>query len=479
MSSKVLAVNGDGEQITLDDSILRAFAGDLKGDLILPESDGYEAARLVWNGMIDRRPALIARCADVQDVVKAVNFAREHRLLVAVRGGGHNVAGLATCDGGLVIDLGALNDVEVNPEQKVARVGGGARWGDVDRATQVYGLATPGGVVSDTGVAGLTLGGGFGHLRNKYGLSCDNLLAAEVVTADGRVVRASASENPELLWGLRGGGGNFGVVTRFEFQLHPLGPEVFFCFVFHAGEQIEKAFRFYRDYSNRAPDEVSSIAFSGIFPPGAEAFPGEVHGRPFVAFAAVYAGAPADGKRVLAPLREFSSPLVDFSGQMPYTTAQAVLDEDYPAHELRYYWKSLNLLELSDKALAVVAEHAARQPSPYSTTDLWHVGGAVKRYGSEHGAFNGRHASFLLNPEANWVEADDDEANIRWVREFLDAMAPFSDGGRYLNFAGLQEEGQAMMQAAYGDHYERLARLKQKYDPGNLFRLNHNINPAG
>lgn len=457
----------------VDDLVLR-----LRGQVLQKGDDGYDEHRRVWNGMIDKYPRLIARCTCVEDIVAAVNFAREHGLLVAVRGGGHQVAGFGTCDDGLVIDLSPMKNIEVDPEQRVARVGPGCTWGDLDNATQVYGLATPGGAVSDTGIAGLTLGGGFGWLRNKYGLSCDNLLAVEVVTADGRVVRASEGENGELFWGLRGGSGNFGIVTSFEFRLHAVGPEVMFCFVFHDGEKNEQALRYFREYTAIAPDEVGVIAVMGMFPPGLEIFPQELHGKPYIIFAGCYAGSPEEGERVLQPLRDFGKPLLDFSGRMPYTQVQTVWDEDYPAKIMRYYWKSTTLMELSDEVIAILADQARRQPSPYNTTDIWHNGGAIRRMNADKTAYRGREIPFLVNPEANWKEAKDDEANIAWVREFLKVLEPYSQGIRYLNFGGFQEEGQEMMKAAYGDRYHRLVALKKEYDPTNLFRLNQNIDPG-
>ena len=470
-------VTNEGRQTALNEKTVGAFKSELKGNLILPDDKTYKKERLVWNGMIDKRPAMIANCVDDQDVVASVNFARIHNLVLSVRGGGHNVAGLGTCDGGLVINLSGMNGVTVDPDQRVASVSGGATWADVDSATQAFGLAAPGGVVSDTGVGGLTLGGGYGHLRNKYGLTCDNLIAADVVTADGEKIRASESANPDLLWGLRGGGGNFGVVTRFEFRLFPVGPDVFMCLVFHPVDQIDKAVGFFRDFTQNAADEVSALLFKGIVPDGAEDFPKEIHNRPFVAFMAVYAGDPDEGEQILEPLRKFDKPLVDFSGTMSYQNIQSILDEDYPSHQMRYYWKSLNLKNLPDKAVKVFTEHASRQPSDYSTSDLWHIGRGIKRYGSDHAAFNGRQADYLLNPEANWFNEEDDQANIMWVRDFLEAMQPFSAGGLYLNFAGLQEEGEAMMKSAYSTHYGRLAALKRQYDPDNLFHLNQNIKP--
>ncbi len=454
------------------------LADRLQGELIGPSHPQYDQARAVWNGVIDRYPAMIARCANVQDVVACIHHARDSGLPLAVRGGGHNVAGHGTCDGGLVMDLSPMQAIEVDPEARIARVQGGATWGQVDAATQRHGLATPGGVYSKTGVAGLTLGGGFGWLRNKHGLSCDNLLAAEVVTADGRILRASATENPDLLWGLRGGGGNFGVVTTFEFRLHPVGPEVMFVFAFHdgRGERMKEAIRHYRDFSQAAPDEVSSILACGVIPPEPEVFPENIHHTPFVLLGGLYAGPVEEGRRVLHPLLDFGAPLADHSGVMPYVQAQQMFDADYP-DGMRYYWKSLNLSRLDDPAIDRIVAHARRQVSPYSTIDLWHVGGTVSRVGPDQAAFHGRKAAFLLSPEANWQDPTDDAANIGWLRAFMDDMAPYSDGSRYLNFAGFQEEGDAMMRSAFAGQYARLAALKAQYDPNNLFRHNQNVKP--
>lgn len=450
----------------------------LRGELMMPGNGAYEKARQLWNGMVDRRPAYIARCASVEDVVESLNFARENQLQIAVRGGGHSVAGLAMVDDGLVIDVSPMKDVQIDLGAGTVWAGAGLTIGELDAATQEYALAVPMGVVSATGIAGLTLGGGYGWLRNKYGLSCDNMIAAQVVTADGRVVIANQHENQDLLWGLRGGGGNFGIVTRFQYKIYPVGREVFFTFVLHDGERMAEALRFYKDYSQHMPDDVSMLASAGICPPGSEMFPRELHGRHFIAFVGMYAGSPQDGERVMQPLRSFMPPMVDFSDVMPYVQAQQAYDEDYP-NGMRYYWKSLSLLELPDEAIEIFVKHARQQPSVFSTTDLWDVGGAVKRFSADHGAYFGRHTVFLVNPEANWHTAEDDQANIQWARDFIEALRPFSDGSRYMNFAGFQEEGDRMMREAFGANYTRLAALKAKYDPHNLFRLNQNIKPAG
>jgi FAD/FMN-containing dehydrogenase len=471
------AVSGSTQVISEAD--LQSFQAEFKGELILPGAPEYDLARAVWNGMIDRHPALIARCASAEDVAAGVRLARRFGLPLAVRGGGHNVAGHATSEGGLVLDLSPLKQIEVDAENRRALAGAGILWGELDAATQAYGLATPGGVFSLTGIAGLTLGGGYGWLRNKFGLSCDNLIAAEVVTADGRIVRASETENSDLLWGLRGGGGNFGVVTIFEFRLHPLGPDVMFVFAFHdgRGDRMKAAIQAFRDFSAAAPDEVSTIGFAGVFPSGSHQFPEEIQGQPFFAIGAVYAGPADEGERILQPLRSFRPPVVDFSGVTPYVEVQKAFDPDYP-DGWRYYWKSANLMRLEDEVIDLIVEHARRQPSPYSTTDLWPVGGAVAQVPADATAFYGRQAAFLLNPEANWEQPEDDEANLRWVREFVEAVKPYTDGSRYLNFAGFQEEGNEMMQAAFGPNHARLVELKTKWDPDNLFRLNQNIKPA-
>jgi hypothetical protein len=338
-------------------------------------------------------------------------------------------------------------------------------------------LATPGGLVSETGIAGLTLGGGFGWLRGKYGLSCDNLISVDVVTADGQLLKASETENSDLFWGIRGGGGNFGIVTSFEYRLHRVGPEVMFVFVFHHGNKMKEALRFYRKYCATAPDEVSSLAVCGIIP-SKEPFPEEIPGMPFVLFAACYAGAVEEGKQVLQPLRDFREPLIDFSGAMPYLQVQTIFDEDYPAHKLRYYWKALNLKEMSEEAIARIVEHARSQVSPLATTDIWQISGAVRQLGEEETAFSGRQAAFMFNVEASWTDPQDDQANITWVRQFIDTMQEFSDGSRYFTFPGFLEEGDAAVKATFGAKYERLVALKNKYDPTNLFRLNQNIKPT-
>jgi hypothetical protein len=463
-----------GGAVSMQKESLGSLIANLSGDLLLPGDPGYDQARQVWNGMIDRRPAMIARCKDSGDVVTAVNFARQHNILVAVRGGGHSVNGSAVCDGGLVIDLSPMKDIQVDAQARTARAEPGITWGELDRATQVHGLATPGGVVSTTGIAGLTLGGGLGWLRRKHGLACDNLVSVEIVTADGQIRRASATENGDLFWGLQGGGGNFGVVTSFEYRLHPVGPELMFAFVFYPVSAAKRVLRFFHSYTAGLPDEVNSFAVLGTVPKE-EFYPQETQGEDYALLMATYVGPVAEGERILQPMREVATPMLDLSGPWPYLEIQSLLDDDYPAGELQYYWKSLHLRNLSDPAIDTLIAIAAERPSPHSTLDIWHMGGALSRVGPEESAFGDRSAPYLLGVEANWEDSIQNDANVAWTREACERMAPFSTGKSYLNF---EEPGEKFVKAALGRNYERLVMLKNKYDPKNLFRQNQNIRPV-
>ena len=475
--AEVRVVTLAGSDSSLDEAVVERFGSGLRGELLRSGDADYDEARSLWNGVIDRHPALIVRCAAVEDVVACVNFARENDLLVAVRGGGHNVAGTASAEGGLVIDLSGMKSIEVDPERRTVRAAAGATIGELDEETQKHGLATPMGVVSETGIAGLTLNGGMGHLRRKHGLSSDNLISVELVTADGRILTASGEENEDLFWAIRGGGGNFGIVTSFEYRLYPLGPEVMCAFVFYPGDRAREVLRSAEEYLAHAPDEVSSLGVLGRIP-RVEDFPEEWHGEPFVAFLAVYAGSVEDGEEALRPLRELGDPIVDFSGPMPYVEVQKLLDEDYP-DGWRYYWKSLNVDELGDGEIEALIEQAEAAPSDHSTIDIWFQGGAMGRVGTDESAFGDRGAPYLLGIEANWeAEPQEDEANIAWARACYSDLRRFSSGGMYLNFPGFLEEGQGLMRDAYGGNYERLVALKNQYDPANLFRLNQNIEPT-
>jgi FAD/FMN-containing dehydrogenase len=446
---------------------IEALRGRLRGEVLHTSDADYEHARRLWNGMIDKRPALIVRCEGVADVIDAVGFARARGLPVSVRGGGHGVAGSALVDDGLVVDLSRMNGIRVDPEARTARAEGGVTLGELDRETQAFGLATPLGVVTKTGIAGLTLFGGIGWLRRKHGLTADNLLSLDVVTGDERLLTASETENADLFWALRGGGGSFGVVTSFEYRLHPVGPDVMFAVVYYPGERAAEVLRFADEYTQAVSDEVSPQAILGRIP-HADAFPVEFRGQPYVALAAMYAGDPAEGQCALAPLRELGDAIADLSGVMPYREAQAILDEDYP-DGWRYYWKSVDLQVLDEEVRGRLAHHAAQAPSHHSTIDVWFHGGAMDRFDADATAFGAR-PKYLIGVEANWDEPALDETNVTWAREAVGDLRSFSGGGSYLNFPGFFEEDEEMLRASYGEtNYNRLVTLKDQYDPANLF----------
>jgi FAD/FMN-containing dehydrogenase len=458
------------------DGTFEALAGRLSGRVISPAGADYDEARLVWNGMIDRRPAAIVRCTTADDVAAALGFACERGLPISVRGGGHNVAGNAVLDDALVIDLTDMNEVRVDAERRTAAVAGGATLGDLDKATAPHGLAAPVGVVSATGVAGLTLHGGLGWLSRKYGAALDNIVSVEIVTADGQIRRASASENPDLFWAVRGGGGNFGVVTSFEFKLYPVGPEVWFAAVFYPLEQAEAALRWYREYMPTACEELGTLAVLWTAPEE-EFIPVEAQGKPAIVFLACYSGPFEKGEAAIRPFRELGRPLADLSGTMPFQEVQQFLDADYPDGR-NYYWKSSYVEELSDATIARLIEHTKTRPSPLTSIDVWFLGGALQRVPAGATAFGQRQAPFLIGVESNWDEAGRADENIGWAREVIDDMQRVSDAAAYLNFPGFSEEGEAQLVKAYGDNFSRLREVKAKYDPENLFRANLNIRPA-
>jgi FAD/FMN-containing dehydrogenase len=448
-----------------------------RGEVITPRHDEYDDARAVWNGSVDRRPRLIARCGGTADVAAAVRFAREHGLEVAVRGGGHNVAGTAVCDDGIVIDLSAMRGVWVDPGRRTALVEGGALWGDVDHATQAHGLATTGGIVGHTGVGGLSLGGGIGWLMRKHGLTVDNLVEAEVVTADGEVLRASAKDHPDLFWALRGGGGNFGVVSSFRFALHPVGPQVTAGPVFWAAEDTSDVLRFYRDFVADAPDELGNVVRLGTIPPLPVVDP-SLHFRPAIAVASCYAGPVAEGEHAVRALRRFGTPLVDLVGPTRYVDHQSGLDDTVP-HGWHYYWKATDLADLSDEVIDTVVEHAYNATSPTSYSAMFHLGGAVARAPRESTAYPGRDVEHNIIIDAAWLPEQDDSvaaANVAWARSFLDALEPHR-AGVYVNFLD-SDDGTSRIHEAYGDDtYRRLADVKATYDPDNVFHVNKNIRP--
>ncbi|HEX4852227.1 MAG TPA: FAD-binding oxidoreductase [Puia sp.] len=436
----------------------------VKGKILIEGDSSYEIARKIWNGMIDRKPGFIVQCVNSSDVQHAVKFAAAHNLLVSIRGGGHNVSGNAVCDGGIMIDLSQMKNVTVSPEEKSAHVEMGATWGNFDKATQEYGLAVTGGLITTTGVAGLTLGGGVGWLVRKHGLSCDNLLEAEMVTADGGLVKASLDENPDLLWGIRGGGGNFGVVTSMKFQLHEVGT-VLGGMILHTRDKAREVLQFYREFIKTAPDELT--LYAGLL--------NTPDGIPVVGFVGCYCGDIAKGEEAIKSLREFGTPIADLFQPMPYTQMQSLLDGGFP-HGNRYYWKAGFLKELSDEAIDIIIAHVNTNPSPYSATILEFYGGASSKEPIGGTAYPHRQNEFDLVIISNWPDRQDDEKNISWTRNMWDSIQPYLSHKAYVNALGV--EGEDRVREAYGQNYEKLAALKLKYDPGNMFRMNQNIKPA-
>jgi FAD/FMN-containing dehydrogenase len=450
------------------------FKTQFQGDVLLPDATDYDEARQIWNAMIDRRPALIARCASPEDVVQAVKFARQHNLLVSIRGGGHNIAGNAVCDDGLMIDLSAMKGVRVDANARRATVEPGCTLGDFDAAAQAHGLATPLGINSTTGVAGLTLGGGFGWLSRKYGMTVDNLLSADVVTADGSQVHASARENNDLFWGLRGGGGNFGIVTRFEFQLHPVGPDVLTGLIVFPFNQAKSVLTQFARFTETMPDELNVWMVTRKAPP-LPFLPENVHGKEVVVLAIFYAGDPAKGEKLIEPLRGFGTVHGEYIGVQPYTAWQQAFDP-LLTKGARNYWKSHNFSRLSDGAIDTVIEYAGKLPSPQCEIFIAVLGGQAARVAPSAMAYSSRDANYVLNVHGRWESAAEDKRCIGWAREFFTKSQPFASGGAYINFL-TQDEGDRVA-FAYGATYKRLVELKKKYDPTNFFRMNQNIKPV-
>ncbi len=466
----------NGSQGTLAVADIDEFAKRLRGRLVRRGDADYAGVRAIWNGMIEKQPALIARVQGVADVIEVIRFARQHDLLISVRGGGHNVAGTALCDDGLTIDLTQMKAVLVDASAREAVVQAGATWGDVDRETQLYGLAVPSGIISTTGVPGLTLGGGFGWLSRKHGYTCDNLLEAELVTADGRVIRASAKENADLFWGLRGGGGNFGVVTAFKFRLQPVGPQVVGGMILYPLDKAAEVLKFFREFTTSAPEELGALAVLRPAPP-APFLPKELHGKPVVAIVVCYVGDPEEGARVLKPLKEFGQPLADVIGPKPFTALQAMLDGGQLAGR-RYYWKSEYLHEIKEGTIDTLIAQARQLGSPHSAILVFQLGGAISRVGPLETAASGRDARYIVNIAGAWENKQDNEREMKWVRDTWAAVRPFGTGAVYVNFMA-NDERPERLHAAYGTEiYQRLAALKDRHDPDNFFRTNQNILPA-
>jgi FAD/FMN-containing dehydrogenase len=465
------------ERSTIDPPALEELAGLLRGRLISPEDVDYDAARTVRNGLIDRYPGAIVRPSGTTDVVEAVRYASRHNLTLSVRGGGHNVAGTAVNDGGLVIDLSSMRGVYVDPAHRTARAQGGATWGDVDRETQRYGMSVPGGVVSTTGIGGLTLHGGLGHMRRAHGLSIDNLRSVEIVTADGEVLTASERENEDVFWAVRGAGPNFGVITSFEYRMHPMGPLVWLSGTAYDLADAGSVLRGWRDLVASTPDEISPLALQWNIP-DVDAFPPEVRDHPVVLVAAVHPGPIDEAERLTKPFRELATPLLDLSHAEQFAHVQASFDPFFPVGR-RYYWKSTYVDDMSDEAIDVLVDRGRRRVSGMASVTIWPLGGAIGRVDPQATAYARRDAPYVVAAEATWEDPSTDDANIQWSRETVAALQPFSKGGLYLNFGGFGEDREAMLRATYGPNYDRLVGLKNRYDPDNLFHMNQNIRPTG
>ncbi len=465
----------DGREIELDQDALDALRLRLRGPVALPGDGSYEESRTVWNEMIGRRPAVVVRCLGVADVIACVQFVRERDLLLCIKGGGHNIAGLATADGALMLDMSLMRSVWVDPKGRVAHAQAGCLLGDVDRETQVHGLAAVLGFVSLTGITGLTMGGGFGYLTRRWGWTSDNVVGMNLVTADATVVRASSEENADLFWGLRGGGGNFGVVTGIDYALHSVGPEVVGGVVAWPASEAPAVLELYRTLAKQAPAELTLVALIRPAPP-APWLPQETHGKPIVAVLACHSGSIADGEKAVAPVKSFGKPIGDVLVRRPYVQMQSLLDATQPKGR-RYYWKSEYLSRIEPELCGKLAEHAARIRSPHSAVILFQLDGALNQLGSDHSAVGNRDARYVLNIAGSWEHAGEDEANIQWARDAWNDMRVFSTGGTYINFL-TEDEGPERTQAALGGAIQRLAEVKAKWDPENVFRTNRNIRPV-
>ena len=465
----------EGREIDMAKEKLGALKGRLRGPVLVPHEPAYEESRTVWNGMIDRNPAVVVRCLGTADVIAAVEFARENDILLCIKGGGHNIAGLAVADGALMVDMSLMRGVWVDPREKVARAQAGCLLGDVDRETQIHGLAAVLGFVSLTGIAGLTLGGGFGYLTRRWGWTADNVLGMDVVTADARLVHASIDENPDLFWGLRGGGRNFGVVTGIDYTLYDVGPEIVGGVVAWPAEKAPQVLDLYRRLAEEAPPELTLVALMRPAPP-APWLPKEMHGKPIVALLACHSGRPEDAERLVAPIKSFQDPIGDVLVRRPLVQVQSLLDGTQPKGR-RYYWKSEYLSRVESDLCDTVIRHAATIPSPHSAIILFQIEGALNRLPEDHSPAGNRDARYVLNITSAWEDAAEDAAHIAWTREAWNDMKRFSTGGTYINFL-TQDEGPERTRAALGQGLERLAEVKSKWDPENVFRTNRNIKPV-
>ncbi len=463
---KVEFINRDNATVKIPGEAIDALRNRISGNVLVNGDPGYDEARRVWNGMIDRKPGIIVQCKNVTDIQKAVKFANEYGILITVKGGGHHVAGSAVRDKAVMIDLIEMQDIDLDVKNKRAMVQAGATWGMVDAVTQKEGLAVPGGLVSTTGIAGLTLGGGIGWMRRKYGLACDNLLSAEIITADGDLVTASASSHPDLFWAIKGGGGGFGVVSNFEFRLHEIGPQVMACLVFYPASAAKKVLKFYRSKAIGLPEEVSLLLIYGSVPE-TDPFPKNQYNEDFILVAAMYSGAVKEGEQILQPFREIDNPIIDLSGPISYIELQSFFDEDYPKGKMNYYWKSLYFDELSDKAINKFIELGKNRRSPLSTVDIWLMGGAIDSIEPEDTAYPHRKANHLLGIESNWTKDLSDAQNISWTKKAINEFLPLSGGRSYFNFEDTEEK----IIWTGGVHQDKLQSIKKNCDKSGIFPI--------
>ena len=465
----------DGKDIDLSQEAFNGLKARLRGPVLTSGDAGYEDARTVWNSMIDRRPAMVARCVGAADVIECVRFAREHNLLLCIKGGGHNIAGLAVADGALMLDMSLMRGVWVDPQRRIAHAQAGCLLGDVDRETQLHGLASVLGFISLTGIAGLTLGGGIGYLTRRWGWTADNVTSMDLITADGQLIRASDDENADLFWGLRGGGGNFGIVTSIDYVLHPVGPEIVGGVVAWPASEAPRVLDLYRTLASQAPPEMTLVALMRPAP-AAPWLPKEIHGTPIVALLACHTGDVSEGEKAVAPIKSFGKPIGDIMIRRPYVQMQSLLDATQPKGR-RYYWKSEYLPGIEPELLEQFIEHAGRIRSPYSAVVLFQMDGALNRLDQGHSAVGNRDARYLLNITGAWDKPDDDAANIEWTRNAWNDMKRFSTGGTYINFL-TEDEGVERTEAALGGALQQLSQIKAQWDPENLFRTNRNIQPV-
>jgi FAD/FMN-containing dehydrogenase len=470
MAFQILSL--ENKKITISDESLNEFKSRLRGEIILPGNERYEVERKIWNGMIDKKPGMIVLCRGSSDVIHSIRFAREHNLLVSVRGGGHNVAGNAVCNGGMMISLAYMKGIIVNPVERTAIAQPGVTWNDFDKETQLFGLTTPGGIVSTTGIAGFTLGGGFGWFTRKFGFASDNLISVDVVTAEGKFLTANETEYSDLFWAVRGGGGNFGIVTSFKFKLHPVGPNVTAGLIAYHGKEAREVYNFFKEFNEKSPVELGAVLIFRLAP-AAPFLPKEIHGKPIAGIAVCYCGKPEDGLKIVEPIKKFGNPIVDTIGIKPYLAHQSMFDAGQLSGN-QYYWKSEYLHSLEDGFRDSAISYFEQITSPVTIIAVANINrnqNIILDSAASH-----RSATFILNINTGWENPNENEKHIKWARDFWNEIRPYSTGGVYVNFIS-EDEGEDRVKAAYGSNYERLVSLKNKYDPTNFFRLNQNIKP--